>query len=397
MNLDLSSRHIVRSLMLLLAMSYNNACSSHNAHHAPVEQRGEKFFGWDKNTISPTDLIEQKNSFKSNNFQSSVIKNHIVQPKEGLYSIARQYGLPAELLIRTNHLSPPYTLKSGDILQVPNHSMHQVKHGDTLRSIARKHGTDIMELSKINKVSKDYHVKLGEYLLIPKQNKLAHSIAVKSNQSQSSSDLSIVNNSINNKEITTDTNQKTPNIVGQNGASPVQRFTQQLATERGNNKTPNISDESKNSSELSMTSPSVQAEEIEQPTENMTIKGNGTFIWPIKGKIISYFGPKVGGARNDGINISAPAGTPIRAAGSGVIVYAGNELKGYGNLTIIRHANGYLSAYAHQQTIDVRKGQQVKIGHIIGRVGNTGNVSNAQLHFGIRQGKKPVNPISLLD
>jgi len=102
------------------------------------------------------------------------------------------------------------------------------------------------------------------------------------------------------------------------------------------------------------------------------------------------------GQRNDGINIAAPLGTPIRAAASGTISYAGNELKGYGNLILIKHDDGYVTAYAHAESIVVNRGDTVTKGQIIGYAGTTGDVTTPQLHFEIRHGVQPVNPRTML-
>jgi len=122
----------------------------------------------------------------------------------------------------------------------------------------------------------------------------------------------------------------------------------------------------------------------------------GRFIQPVNGRVISNFGPKAGGLHNDGINIAAPAGTPVKAVENGVVVYAGNELRGYGNLVLVRHKDGWVSAYAHVQSFAVKPGQQVKQGDIVGRVGQSGNVDTPQLHFEIRRGTQAVDPRSVL-
>ncbi len=116
------------------------------------------------------------------------------------------------------------------------------------------------------------------------------------------------------------------------------------------------------------------------------------FIWPVRGKLISSFGPKKDGARNDGINIAAPEGEPVFAAADGVVVYAGNELPGYGNMIILRHNDGWMTAYAHASGLMVKKDESVQQGDLIAYVGATGGVKTAQLHFGVRKGTKPVNP-----
>jgi murein DD-endopeptidase MepM/ murein hydrolase activator NlpD len=120
------------------------------------------------------------------------------------------------------------------------------------------------------------------------------------------------------------------------------------------------------------------------------------FAWPIQGPVISAFGPASDGERNDGINIAAMLGTPIHAAASGTVTYAGDELKGYGNLILIAHAEGYITAYAHAQSINVGRGDHVEKGEIIGTAGDTGGVDRPQLHFEIREGVKALNPVRLL-
>jgi murein DD-endopeptidase MepM/ murein hydrolase activator NlpD len=121
-------------------------------------------------------------------------------------------------------------------------------------------------------------------------------------------------------------------------------------------------------------------------------RGGGTFLWPVRGHIVEGFGTGPSGAHNDGINISAPRGAAIEAADGGVVAYSGNELRGYGNLILIKHPGGWISAYAHCDLILVKTGQKVARGQVIARVGSTGNVSAPQLHFELRRGKKPVDP-----
>ncbi len=120
------------------------------------------------------------------------------------------------------------------------------------------------------------------------------------------------------------------------------------------------------------------------------------FAWPLRGQIISKFGPKSGGLYNDGINIKGSEGATVTAAEDGVISYAGNELKGYGNLIIIKHSGGWITAYAHLSRITVKRGQKVSKSSKIGEVGSTGNVTSPQLYFGLRKGRDAVNPENYL-
>ncbi|MCE7997934.1 MAG: LysM peptidoglycan-binding domain-containing M23 family metallopeptidase [Rhodobiaceae bacterium] len=122
----------------------------------------------------------------------------------------------------------------------------------------------------------------------------------------------------------------------------------------------------------------------------------GDFIWPAEGRIISRFGPKADGLHNDGINIAVPEGTPVRAAQSGVVAYAGNELRGYGNLLLVRHSNGWMTAYAHNGELLVQRGATVTKGQTIALAGRTGSVQTAQVHFEIRRGSQALDPIKAM-
>ena len=125
------------------------------------------------------------------------------------------------------------------------------------------------------------------------------------------------------------------------------------------------------------------------------MSGN-SFRWPVQGRIISAFGTKPDGGHNDGINVAVPTGTSVKAAENGVVAYAGNELKGYGNLVLIRHSNNWVSAYAHNEEILVQRGDQVRRGQVIAKAGNTGQVSQPQLHFELRKGSRPVDPTKFM-
>ena len=125
-------------------------------------------------------------------------------------------------------------------------------------------------------------------------------------------------------------------------------------------------------------------------------QGTGNLVWPVEGTVISDFGAKGGGRYNDGINIAAAAGTPVRAAESGVVAYVGNEARGYGNMLLLAHANGWKTIYAHNEELLVRRGERVRRGQVIARVGSTGSVDRPQLHFEIRKGKRAVDPMQEL-
>lgn len=121
------------------------------------------------------------------------------------------------------------------------------------------------------------------------------------------------------------------------------------------------------------------------------------FRWPARGRVISGYGAKGPSGANDGINIALPEGTPIKAAEGGTVAYAGEEIKGYGKMVLIRHPNGYVSAYAHNGDLNVKRGETVKRGQVIAKSGQTGNVTSPQLHFELRKGSAPVDPSKYLE
>ena len=128
----------------------------------------------------------------------------------------------------------------------------------------------------------------------------------------------------------------------------------------------------------------------------VSVPSTARFDWPLRGRVVSTFGAKPGGLHNDGINIAAERGAPVRAADGGVVAYAGNELRGFGELVLIRHADGWVTAYGHNEDLLVDRGEKVVRGQIIGRVGATGSVSAPQLHFEIRKGIEAVDPLQYL-
>jgi murein DD-endopeptidase MepM/ murein hydrolase activator NlpD len=138
------------------------------------------------------------------------------------------------------------------------------------------------------------------------------------------------------------------------------------------------------------------ANTVAAPASGSVAEG-GKLRWPAKGRIIAGYGPRSDGTHNDGINISVPQGTDVHAAENGTVAYAGNELKGYGNLILVRHDNGWVTAYAHADEILVKRGDRVSRGQVIAKAGKTGQVDRPQLHFEVRLGQKPVDPTLYLE
>lgn len=120
--------------------------------------------------------------------------------------------------------------------------------------------------------------------------------------------------------------------------------------------------------------------------------GSG-FRWPVRGRIVSKFGKLEDGSQNDGINVAVPLGTDVHAAEEGTVAYAGSELKGFGNLVLVRHADNWVTAYAHNQSILVKRGDKVTRGQVIAKAGKSGSVDQPQVHFELRKGSRPVDPL----
>jgi murein DD-endopeptidase MepM/ murein hydrolase activator NlpD len=225
--------------------------------------------------------------------------------------------------------------------------VHVVKNGETLNSIARTYHKPVTIIAKANSLSVAARLKAGDRITIPE---------IK----QASTD-----------PVPARTEPATPPTGSLAMAEP--QHTVRIAE------------------------PAASTSGQDNVVKNAEPAGNlPGFRWPVRGRVIGAFGPKPNGVQNDGINLAVPEGTPIKAAEDGVVAYAGNELKGYGNLVLVRHSNGFVTAYAHASDILVKRGEPVKRGQVIAHAGQTGNVTSPQLHFEIRKGATPVDPAQYL-
>ncbi len=256
-----------------------------------------------------------------------------VHKGDTLYGLAKENNIPMRDLIRENKLKAPYNLYVGQKLRIPSPKTHTVQKGETLYSISKKYEMSISALSRMNNLNEPYTLFVGQKLKV-------------NNTSTTSSSAQSVKTTAKSQK-TTKRPQKTT-----------------YKTQSKPQKTVSI--------------PQSQSRK--------------RFNWPVKGKVVSSFGATYKKRQNDGINIAAAKGTTVKAADSGTVGYAGNQLKGYGNLILIRHNNGWMTAYAHNDKILVKKGQKVQKGQRIATVGQTGNVTSPQLHFEIRYKTKVVNP-----
>jgi murein DD-endopeptidase MepM/ murein hydrolase activator NlpD len=281
-------------------------------------------------------------------------------------SIARRHGIPASAILQTNGIRDANQVRPGQRLVIPRHitsatqtaaapkstggSVHIVRSGDTLMNVARRSGVTVAALARANHLQTTSQLSVGDRLTIPG----GHSAAMAS---------------------IAPTQNTQPRIA------PVERVSAPV----------------KVASVGPVQTASVAKEEpraIETPVK--TAEAMPSFRWPVRGRVIAGFGSKPNGTQNDGINLAVPEGTPIKAADDGVVAYAGNELKGYGNLVLIRHSSGFVSAYAHASELMVKRGDSIKRGQVIAHAGQTGNVTSPQLHFEIRKGSTPVDPTQYL-
>jgi murein DD-endopeptidase MepM/ murein hydrolase activator NlpD len=300
-----------------------------------------------------------------------------VQPGQTMYSLARANGLSVSQLARANNIRAPYTLSVGQRLVVPGAAnpvsprptvaqvnapaprtsvaaaprstgMHTVRPGETLYSLGRTYNMRPHNIAAANGLNMSQGLSIGQRVKIP----------------GGGSSSPIANSA--------------PNRLPQ----------QNLAT-----KAPVYTQPARQTAAIAQSAPAPVL------TPETTIQsGNSTsgFRWPVKGRVISKFGSKPNKTRNEGINIAVPEGTAVRAAEAGVVAYAGNELKGYGELVLVRHQNGWVTAYAHNKELKVKRGDAVRRGDVIAKAGKTGSVTSPQVHFEVRQGATAVDPMKYL-
>ena len=306
----------------------------------------------------------------------------IVERGDTLYSLAKKHNTSVDALAQANNLTQPYQLSVGqklvlsgaetvapvqedttDVLVVnkPTGAVKTttrielsditVQPGDTLYSLSRKYAVPVNDLAVMNKLTPPFNLSVGQKLRVP------HS---------------------GNIVATEKTTQVTSATNTQKSATPAKKSETVAVQSKPVQTTKKISSD---------------------PTKKLpkiTERSSSKFSWPVRGKILSAYGAKSNGLFNDGINISVKQGTAVKAAENGVVAYAGNEVKGMGNLIIIQHSGGWMTVYAHMDSMNVKRGMRVSVGQKIGAVGKTGKVDSPQLHFEIRKGTKAYNPNSYL-
>jgi murein DD-endopeptidase MepM/ murein hydrolase activator NlpD len=317
----------------------------------------------------------------------------IVGTSDTLDVLAKRYHVTPQAIMAANGYKGPRTLSPGQQLVIPRpgatavapapvapamapamkpvaavaapSSFHFVNHGDTLASIARKNHISAAELARANGLEPSAKLKLGTKLTVPG----AKTAAVGA-----------------------------PLAPAPVAAAPVAAALQPVAaapapaTKMAAVTTPT------QSARLAQATTNVEDKPAETPAKAAeTTSSLPTFRWPVRGKVVTSYGAKTNGKSNDGINVAVPEGTPVKAAEDGVVAYSGNELKGYGNLVLVRHSNGYVTAYAHASELLVKRGDPIKRGQVIAKSGQSGEVASPQLHFEIRKGSSPVDPLQFLN
>ena len=306
-----------------------------------------------------------------------------VQKGDTIDGLVTRYGVPASAIAEANNIPNGAALKPGQRLVIPKYEVtgsttpraasnaphtpaptigapatsgsqhvHVVAPGETLMALSRKYHKPLGAIAKANNIEPHTMVKVGDRIAIPG---VAPQAAAKPPAPAS----------------LTQAPTPAPKVASV-PAAPVAAPSAAMVTPAARDPEP-----PKAKADVTAAMPS--------------------FRWPVNGRVITAFGPKPSGQQNDGINVSVPEGTPIKAAEDGVVAYAGNELKTYGNLVLVRHSNGYVTAYAHASEIMVKRDDPVKRGQIIAKAGQTGSVAAPQLHFEIRKGSTPVDPAPFLD
>jgi murein DD-endopeptidase MepM/ murein hydrolase activator NlpD len=335
------------------------------------------------NSADYTGSIAPANSVKSQDLppvggQRIAQADIVVDQGDTLYSIARKYHIPASALMKANHVYDANSIRTGQRLKLPegaqaqsvrvasnapfvasappaNSSEHIVGTGDTLSSISKQYNVSPGELARANAFGPKDSLHAGQKLKIP------HGDAAPMVSAKADLPKSATVKAPSEKAATAKLAVEAPVKVAK--AEPAQKSAEPEATS------------------------SLPAPEPMNSTE---------FRWPVRGRVVLNYGPQQGGGKNDGINIAVPVGTPVKAAENGVVAYAGSELKGYGKLVLIRHDNDFVTAYAHNSEIEVKRGDKVTRGQEIGKAGQSGDVTQPQVHFEIRKGSTPLDPMTHL-
>ncbi|HET6621478.1 MAG TPA: peptidoglycan DD-metalloendopeptidase family protein [Dongiaceae bacterium] len=340
---------------------------------------------------------------------------YVVAPGDTVAIVAERTNTPIRSLIDLNRLTPPYALKAGERLNLAPRGSYLVQKGDTLYGISTRQGVSISALIQLNDLRPPYLLQIGQALVLPTSVDAPGTAA----GPQQAAAIPV------ERQPKPFVPQGAPGVTTQAGgaatvqpgggvtssglpplpgaapaaapiqSSPIQSSPVQASPVQSSAPAPAV--------QPALQPKPVQTAQIQPPPPPPpsgdplpALRPDSPFIWPVDGKVIAKFGPASDNLRNDGINIAAPVGAPVKASADGVVAYAGNELRGFGNMILLRHAGGWVTAYAHNSSLLVKKGDKVRQGQTIARVGSSGSVEFAQLHFELRQGTKAVDPLKVL-
>lgn len=328
-----------------------------------------------------------------------------VQMRQGdsLNSVARRYGVPIQALVAVNGIEDPAKVRPGQSLIIPTYVYADNNgHSSTTEGENRR--------VKLPKVSSSNTITTGS---VPTTVGALPRPSGKPVGQPSFADISRGEVTVENVEIirVNTLPKRKPGAA----ARPLTTASIQPAAPAGSVPTPRRQPAASVSPVAAAPSGTVETsslpapaltqearptEPIKTPTTVASVREDSAttaqFRWPVRGRIISDFGAKPGGGRNEGVNLAVPEGTAVHAADDGTVIYSGNELKGYGNLILVRHSDGWVSAYAHNSELKVKRGDAVRRGDVVALAGATGSVTQPQVHFELRKGNKPVDPLNHL-
>ncbi|WP_371257522.1 MULTISPECIES: LysM peptidoglycan-binding domain-containing protein [Pseudochrobactrum] len=351
------------------------------------------------------------------NAAASSVNNAMVQPGETLYGVARRFNVSPNDLMAANNITDPNMLRAGQTLTIPgvkaaaggalvaaanggtqtlgqlksngtqavanaqqaatnkvNNAVanagakvaaatggYTVQSGDTLHAIAQRNGVTAAALKQANGMS-DGTIRVGQSLVIP--------VAATAAATQVAAVAKPVQAAVDTTVKTASTPPAAAKQVPDGSVKPY-------------------------------TPPQASNKVIEEAEQDVAMAPSATGIsqmrWPVRGKVLTSFGQRDGGTVNDGIDIMVPEGTPVKAAENGVVIYAGDGLKEFGQTVLVRHENGLVTVYGHNSKINVQRGQKVRRGEEIARSGMSGNAKSPKLHFEVRKNSTPVNPSKYLE
>lgn len=330
----------------------------------------------------------------------------LVRNGDTVDALAARYRVSSRDIISANNLTAPYRLTQGQRLVLPKPSEYVVRPHDTLYNVARLFNVAPVDLAQYNDLKQPYSLNVGQVLRIPGGQDSFTTFTIEEAPSLPAQKMEPVE--VENLKSSEKNPVSSPHKLAISQPAPISKEMQDLPVAEALSAMiksvaagevldvkPIASTAPKKETLSAVAMKKAEASPLlQQAAWQTTIipAAKSGYVWPVKGKIISSYGPKTGKLFNDGVNIAAPRGTPVQAASDGVVAYTGSDLGSYGNLILIRHNSGVMTAYAHLQNIIVKKGDKVKMGNVIGAVGSSGMVNDSQLHFEIRQGRKSIDP-----